>query len=324
MDLALYFTFFPKVVSGPLVRYCDFNTQINNRSHTVEKFSKGIELIIIGLIKKVIIADTLGALVDSIFIDLSYGIDVSTAWLGAICYMLQIYFDFSGYSDCAIGISSCFGFDFKDNFNFPYISKSITEFWRRWHISLGDWFKNYLYIPLGGSRTGNVYFNLFVVFMATGIWHGASWNFILWGLINAIVIVIEKRIWNTKFYKKIPNIIKWAFTMFVVFFNWILFRADNLKVAIDYIKTMFGIKTFENIEFTLWYYLDNKILFLIIVGFIGSTILGKIVYEKLWTKYLDENKIGYILKMTVLFILMIVAFMFMINSTYSPFIYFRF
>lgn len=323
-DIALYLVFFPKLVSGPLVRYCDFAPQLHGRRMNVEKISSGIERIIIGLAKKVIIADTLGVLVDSIFNDFYIGIDVPTAWIGALCYMMQIYLDFSGYSDCAIGIASVFGFDFKDNFNFPYTSTSITEFWRRWHISLGSWFRNYLYFPMGGSRRGNVYFNLFIVFLATGIWHGAGAKFIIWGLVNALFVLIERRIWDTGFYQKIPAFIKWAFSMAVVFFNWILFRAENLSECLGFIGRMFGFGGGASVQLTWEYYLDARILVFLIICVIGSTIAGKFFYEKVWQGVLVRYKAGYFIKIAVLTMLFAAAAIFMVNSTYNPFIYFRF
>ena len=193
LDVALYILLFTKIVQGPIVQWKDFSKQTTERKVSLELFTSGVERVMIGLGKKVIVADTLGAVVSSVLSDLgNYALDRPTLWLCALAYMIQIYFDFSGYSDIAIGISRLFGFDFKENFNYPYVSSSVTEFWRRWHISLGTWFREYLYIPMGGNRKGNVYVNLFIVFLATGIWHGASWNFILWGLMNAVLVVLEE------------------------------------------------------------------------------------------------------------------------------------
>lgn len=205
LETALYITFFPKLVSGPIIKYKDFASQLKNRKESLKYFSYGIERIIIGLSKKVIISDILGETVDNIFTLSKSGIDTPTAWIGIICYTLQIYFDFSGYTDTAIGLGSLFGFKFIENFNYPYISKSITEFWRRWHISLSTWFKEYLYIPLGGNRKGKfrTYLNLFIVFFSTGIWHGASFNFIVWGLWHGLFMIIERMIMKKDWYIKI-------------------------------------------------------------------------------------------------------------------------
>jgi alginate O-acetyltransferase complex protein AlgI len=198
LDIALYISLFPQLIAGPIVRYIDVQEQIDRRTVTFDLFSKGIQRFILGLSKKVLIADTLGNTANDILSMKSGGFDTPAAWLGLICYAFQIYFDFSGYSDMAIGLGKMFGFKFLENFNYPYISKSITEFWRRWHISLSTWFREYLYIPLGGNRKGNVYINLFIVFCATGIWHGASWHFLLWGLWHGFFLVIERIIIKRK------------------------------------------------------------------------------------------------------------------------------
>ncbi|MBE6056084.1 MBOAT family O-acyltransferase, partial [Clostridium sp.] len=233
LSVALYISFFPQLIAGPIVKYKDIDNQIRKRKESMEYFSYGIERFVIGLSKKVIIADTVAEIADTIFSLSNVGIDQSTAWLGAICYTFQIYFDFSGYSDMAIGLGYMFGFRFMENFNYPYISKSITEFWRRWHISLSTWFKEYLYIPLGGNRKGNTYLNLFIVFLTTGLWHGASWNFIAWGMWNGIFIIIEKIINKKRGYIKTPSIIKATITMFIVILGWVLFRANGLMDAIN-------------------------------------------------------------------------------------------
>lgn len=324
IDTALYLTFFPKLISGPLVRYCDFQPQIANRTHSTRLFSEGIERLIIGLAKKVILADTFGVLVDTIFGSLKVGIDIPTAWLGAFCYMLQIYFDFSGYSDCAIGLAKFFGFDFKENFDFPYTSCSITEFWRRWHISLGTWFRQYIYFPLGGSRTGNVYFHLFVVFLFTGLWHGSSWNFIAWGLVNAFFVLLERALWNTKFYTRIPRFVKWTATFVIVFFSWILFRSSGFMDAVQYLRHMFGLGESLPVVYSFSYYLNAKIGLFLLIGFFGSTYAGRQFYEKFWKTSTNTVPALYIGKTVVLAILFVLSVMFIINSQYAPFLYFQF
>lgn len=323
LDTALFLLFFPKVISGPIVLWRDFESQIAVRNHSVDKFCSGVERIMIGFVKKVIIADTLGGVVSTILYDFEIGIDQWTAILGALCYTIQLYYDFSGYSDIAIGVGRLFGFDIKENFNFPYISKSITEFWRRWHISLGSWFREYLYIPLGGNRSGNVYLNLFIVFLATGIWHGASWNFVLWGVLHAILIVVERRVRNCQWYIKIPSACKWMFTMVFVYLTWIIFMTPDLSTAGLYLKTVF-VGTDATVNFTYRYYFDKKIVAFLVIGVIGA-LIGK--SEKLKNKILKwtENTVtGFCVKEGVLVIGFVLAIVFMVNSTYSPFLYFQF
>nr|WP_242568162.1 MBOAT family O-acyltransferase [Clostridium botulinum] len=271
ISVALYISFFPQLIAGPIVKYKDIDNQIRKRKETMEYFSYGIERFVIGLSKKVIIADTIAGIADTIFSLSNVGIDQPTAWLGAICYTFQIYFDFSGYSDMAIGLGYLFGFKFMENFNYPYISKSITEFWRRWHISLSTWFKEYLYIPLGGNRKGNTYLNLFIVFLVTGLWHGASWNFIAWGIWNGIFIIIEKIINKKRWYIKIPCFIKTTITMFIVILGWVLFRANGLMDAINYLSIMFGINKATTVTYQFSYFVNKKLVFWMIISIIGST-----------------------------------------------------
>ena len=319
-SVALYISLFPQLVAGPIVKYNSIYNEIRKRKETVDEFSYGIERFVIGLAKKVIIADILGVVSDDIFALVSTsGIDVMTAWLGAICYSLQIYFDFSAYSDMAIGLGHFFGFRFIENFNYPYISKSITEFWRRWHISVSTWFKEYLYIPLGGNRRGNVYFNLFVVFLVTGLWHGAAWNFIIWGLWHGIFIIIERVIRDKEWYKNIPSAIKVFITLFIVLIGWVLFKADNFDVALKYLGTMFGLVHFNNVTFEFSYFIQEKTMFLIAIGMIFSTPILKVFVSKYREKIWFEA-----MKNIFIILLFIVALIFMINSTYSPFIYFQF
>ena len=319
-SVALYISLFPQLVAGPIVKYKSIDNEIRKRKETVDEFSYGIERFVIGLAKKVIIADILGGVSDDIFALVSTsGIDIMTAWLGAICYSLQIYFDFSAYSDMAIGLGHFFGFSFIENFNYPYISKSITEFWRRWHISLSTWFKEYLYIPLGGNRRGNVYFNLFVVFLVTGLWHGAAWNFIIWGLWHGVFIILERAIRDKNWYKNIPSIIKRFITLFIVLIGWVLFKAENFDVALKYLGIMFGLVKFNNITFEISYFINAKTIFLIFIGMISSTPILKIFVSK----YREKIWFG-VIKNILIILLFIIALIFMINSTYSPFIYFQF
>lgn len=317
--VALYISFFPQLVAGPIVKYKTVDDQIRNRKESIEYFSYGINRFVMGLAKKVIIADILGAMADNIFNLYYSGIDTPTAWIGAICYTFQIYYDFSGYSDMAIGLGYMFGFKFMENFNYPYISKSITEFWRRWHISLSTWFKEYLYIPLGGNRRGNVYLNLFVVFLVTGVWHGAAWTFVIWGLWHGLFILIERAIRNKKWYINIPNIIKHIITMLIVILGWVLFRADNLEQAIGFIKTMFGFNNPTPLTFEYIYFINKKFIFWMVMATLGSM---PFVANK-FNKY-NGRKSFEILATIGISILFVVSIIFVVNSTYSPFIYFQF
>lgn len=319
LSVALYISFFPQLIAGPIVKYKDIDNQIRKRKETMEYFSYGIERFVIGLSKKVIIADTVAEIADTIFSLSNVGIDQPTAWLGAICYTFQIYFDFSGYSDMAIGLGYMFGFKFMENFNYPYISKSITEFWRRWHISLSTWFKEYLYIPLGGNRKGNTYLNLFIVFFTTGLWHGASWNFIAWGMWNGIFIIIEKIINKKILYIKTPSFIKTTITMSIVILGWVLFRANGLMDAVNYLSIMFGINKTTTVTYQFSYFVNKKLVFWMIISIIGSTpIIGNIL------KLYENKKIFQILKTIFIGILLIISIIFIVNSIYSPFIYFQF
>lgn len=240
LKLALYVALFPQLVAGPIVRYKDVNEQINFRVHSIDLFVEGIKRFITGLTKKIIIANQMALVADTIFEMPTTDLSVLLAWLGAIAYMMQIYYDFSGYSDMAIGLGRMFGFTFLENFNYPYISRSITEFWRRWHISLSSWFKDYIYIPLGGSRKGNVYFNISVVFLVTGLWHGAAWTFLLWGIWHGIFRILERVGSKMDLPFHIPNGIQWIYTMLVVIVGWVLFRATSIDAAVSYLQIMFG------------------------------------------------------------------------------------
>ncbi|KLE14655.1 MBOAT family O-acyltransferase [Clostridium sp. C8] len=318
-SVALYIALFPQLVAGPIIKYKDINNQINFRKESIEFFSYGINRFVVGLSKKVIISDILGAMADNIFNLSTTGIDMTTAWIGAICYTFQIYFDFSGYSDMAIGLGYLFGFQFPENFNYPYISKSITEFWRRWHISLSTWFREYLYIPLGGNRKGNVYFNLFIVFIVTGLWHGSSWSFIVWGLWHGLFMIIERLIRNKMWYKKTPSFIKLFSTMIIIMVGWVLFRASSLKAALEYLAIMVGLIKFNDMTFTYQYFINNKFIFWIIMAIIGSTP----IIRKVSHRY-KNNKLFQLISVIIISILFIVSMIFIINSTYSPFIYFQF
>ncbi len=320
--LALYITLFPQLVAGPIVKYHDVAEQIDARNVTFDKVSLGVKRFIIGLSKKMLIANTLGAVADKIFAQPVEQFDAWTAWIGAVCYSLQLFYDFSGYSDMAIGLGLIFGFRFMENFNYPYISKSITEFWRRWHISLSTWFKEYLYIPLGGNRVApsRMYFNLFVVFLATGIWHGAEWTFVVWGLWHGFFIILEKATgWHKAKKGWKLNLAQHVYTIFAFMIGWVIFRAPNLSYAGDYLQNMFGLISEHKIAYEYAYYIDNMEIIAIVVGILCSM---PIFNKMLDIKY--EHKVWRSLVNIWLIILFILSSAAVAASTYNPFIYFRF
>ena len=276
INLATYVSLFPQLIAGPIVRYESINEELDNRKTTFNDFSYGVRRFIIGLSKKVLLANVLGELC-STFNTISDK-TVVFYWLFAISYMLQIYLDFSAYSDMAIGLGRMFGFHFLENFNYPYISKSITEFWRRWHMSLSSWFKDYVYIPLGGSRCEKtkIIRNIFVVWFLTGLWHGASWNFIIWGLLFGIVLVIEK-LFLQKILDKTPNIFKHIYVLFIVMISFVIFNGENI---INNIQGLFGINNISFINSVSIHYLKNYLIILII-SILACTPLFKNIIEKL-------------------------------------------
>lgn len=333
INLALYISMFPQLIAGPIVRYGDIKDYLNDRKTSLDKFAIGIERFIVGLAKKVILANSLGEVADKIFTaDVNY-IGTAVSWIGIVFFTLQIYFDFSGYSDMAIGLGKMFGFDFMENFNYPYISKSISEHWRRWHISLSTWFKDYVYIPLGGNRTGNVYFNLFVVFLATGIWHGAAWGYLLWGMWHGLFSLIERFLKTKNLKIKIPGIIGWAYTMLVILIGFVLFKLEKTGPAFEYLSVMFHIKKYDYTAFSPMYYLDNKIIFIFIISVLACVPWKE--YFGNFAKVHTDNALVKavslcppqavtILKRVVLMFMLVLSFVFIVNSTYNPFIYFRF
>lgn len=320
--VGLYISFFPQLIAGPIVRYETVADQIKNRKETFDDFFNGFARFVVGLSKKVLLANSFALLADTVFnaVKDDGSVSVALGWLGAIAYTFQIFFDFSGYSDMAIGLGKMFGFHFLENFNYPYISKSITEFWRRWHISLGTWFRDYVYFPLGGSRcsTARCILNLFIVWSLTGLWHGANFTFIIWGLMFFVLISLEK---TTGFYKKggkLTNILKWLYTMFFVIIGWVLFRSDSIGLALTYLKSMFGLSNggFTDGAFMGWF-TQNAVL--IIVGTVLSTPLFRFLSEK--TK--NSNTVGFI-RAIVLIGLLVLSVASLVNDSYNPFIYFNF
>ena len=318
--LALYICLFPQLIAGPIVKYHDVAEQIEDREVNFDKVNLGVKRFIIGLAKKMLIANTLGAIADKIFTQPADTFTPLVAWLGGISYTLQLYYDFSGYSDMAIGLGLIFGFHFMENFNYPYISKSITEFWRRWHISLSTWFKQYLYIPLGGNRISKnrTYINLGIVFLLTGIWHGASWNFVFWGLWNGFFIILEKMTgWHNETDKLSIKILKHLYTIFVFVLGWVMFRADNMTYAWTYLKNMFGLVPVHDITYKMIYYVDNVEIITLIIGILcAMPIFKNMVYV--------ENKAVKLAVNIWLLVLFILSAASIAASTYNPFIYFRF
>lgn len=329
LNIALYISMFPQLIAGPIVRYIDVNEQIDQRKSSIAGCAEGIRRFSVGLAKKAIIANQMAFVADSVFNLPAESHLVSVAWLGSICYALQIYFDFSGYSDMAIGLGKIFGFDFLENFNYPYISKNITEFWRRWHISLSSWFRDYVYIPLGGNRK-HVYINLAIVFILTGIWHGASWHFLVWGIWNGFFILLErylsrksgKSILKDKGAHIIKHILKKVYTLTVVNLGWILFRAPSTKEAVEFIFSMFGVADANQIGYTLFWYLDRWTLTVMIAGIFFSTSIPSKIGEIL-TKRLDV-KVRMSVKYVVLVLLFYLTMLRIVSGTYNPFIYFQF
>jgi alginate O-acetyltransferase complex protein AlgI len=329
-QLALYITLFPQLVAGPIIRYKDIASQFSGRILTSARFKTGIERFIIGLAKKVIIANTLGFTNDLIFSLHASQLSVATAWFAIISYTLQLYFDFSGYSDMAIGLAKMLGFDFMENFNYPYISRSVREFWRRWHISLSNWFRNYLYIPLGGNRVGNirVYLNLFIVFFLTGLWHGASWNFVIWGLLHGFFMVIE-RLGFDKILERSGRVVQHLYTLFAVVIAWVFFRIDKLDDALQFLKTLFGIGNQAGYKLIFFLNKENVIIILIamILAVNGANILLRLLIKVLYTA---SNSVEIIkssfrnVKSVWLSLLFIYAVLNVVYGTYNPFIYFRF
>ncbi len=319
ISLATYISLFPQLIAGPIVRYETINKELENRKQTFDDFSSGITRFVIGLSKKVLIANLLGELCN-IFI-LSNEMTVLAYWIYGISYSLQIYFDFSAYSDMAIGLGRMFGFHFMENFNYPYISKSITEFWRRWHISLSSWFKDYVYIPLGGSRKGKLKLirNILIVWLLTGLWHGSEWTFVVWGLFIGIILVIEKLLNN--YIEKLPNILKRLYTLFIIMISFIIFSSENINIALSNIIGLFNFNNPFINNFTIHYLKDYGLL-LIISMFLSTPILKNIINKLKENK--TYNKILNILEIIMVLILLMIVTSYLIDSSYNPFLYFRF
>lgn len=321
INLATYVALFPQLIAGPIVRYTTVEEELNHRTHSFEKFAYGANRFVIGLAKKVLIANALGELCE-IFRDSSEK-SVLFFWVYAIAFSLHIYFDFSGYSDMAIGLGRIFGFHFLENFNYPYISKSITEFWHRWHMSLSTWFRDYVYIPLGGNRVkkSRWLFNIIVVWILTGFWHGAEWNFIAWGLFFAFFLILEK-LWVGKYLAKAPSALSRVYVLLLVAVSFMIFNANGMKEAISDIAAMFGTQGYPLITTETLYYLRSYAV-VIVLAVIGSTPLIKNAVQRL-QQYPAVRRITNIAEPAVMVVLLLTITAYLVDGSFNPFLYFRF
>ena len=313
-----FVTLFPQLIAGPIIKYKELADQMIYRTHSPEQFASGVQVFTVGLAKKVLLANNIGKLWDVYLALPTEDLTVAGAWLGVLAFSLQLYFDFSGYSDMAVGLGRMLGFEFLRNFNYPYISKSVTEFWRRWHISLGSWFREYLYIPMGGNRVGKarLFFNLFVVWAATGIWHGASWNFLIWGLYFAVLVILEKAFLG-KVLQKLPGAVQHVYTLFLVLVSWAIFAVEDFSHMGMYLRAMFGFAPGGLMNGAVGYYFSS-FLPMLIIGCVASTPLA----AKLWSK-LPEKTMKVVLPVLLLGGL-IFSTAYLVDATYNPFLYFRF
>ena len=314
-----YVALFPQLIAGPIVRYVDVARELENRASTWEGVSQGLFRFLVGLGKKVLLANQFGQLVE--LFRSSEEKSVLFCWMHAIAFALHIYFDFSGYSDMAIGLGKVFGFNFIENFNYPYLSKSVTEFWRRWHMSLGSWFRDYVYIPLGGNRVskGRWIINILAVWMLTGLWHGASWNFVLWGLLFAVVLLVEK--WVPAL-QKLPQILRHGYVLLIVVFSFVLFNAVDLNQAVGDFKGMLGLSGLPAVtEQTLYYLRSYGVLFLL--GFVGATPLLRDTVQKL-SRHSAAGKVLEAAKILAMAALLVLCTAYLVDGSFNPFLYFRF
>ncbi|MEW8966937.1 MBOAT family protein [Exiguobacterium alkaliphilum] len=329
LDLALYISLFPQLIAGPIVRYQTVADEINDRKETMDDFASGIQRFVIGLAKKMLLANNAGYVADQIFSQNAGEMSMGLAWIGIIAYSLQIYFDFSGYSDMAIGLGRMFGFHFLENFNYPYISKSVSEFWRRWHISLGSWFRDYVYIPLGGNRGSawKLYRNLAIVWILTGVWHGASWTFIAWGAYYGLFIMLERAFLGA-WLKALPAPLAHAFTLFVVIIGWVFFRADDFPYALSYLSAMFNLNGAPVWDSeAMFYFVQYGVI--LVIAMIAATPLPKLFGEKVLRLEQDSKKlwVNYMagfMRLGFMATIFIFAVSYIVASSFNPFIYFRF
>lgn len=321
LDFGTYVTLFPQLIAGPIVQYKTVAEELAHRKHSVDEFAEGSYRFVIGMAKKVILANQIGAL----FTMISGMSDISaaTAWLGAVAYTFQIYFDFSGYSDMAIGLGRMFGFHFLENFDHPYISKSITEFWRRWHISLSSWFREYVYIPLGGNRKGlpRQLVNIMIVWMLTGLWHGANWNFVLWGLYYGILLMLEK-MFLLKWLEKLPKALRHVYCLFLVVIGWVIFSQTDFALLGKYLQSMVGIGN-ALIDSDFFYYLSCNAVLLVVLCLCSVDYKPLIERNKKLAAFMQSPKWD-LVRTGIMVVLMAVCFAFLVGDSYNPFLYFRF
>lgn len=321
ISFGTYVAMFPQLVAGPIVRYSEIQKELDNREESLYLFGEGAELFIIGLSKKVLLANNIGLLWDTVKSTPLGELSILSAWLGILAFTFQIYFDFSGYSDMALGLGKMFGFNFMKNFDYPYTSKSVTEFWRRWHISLGAWFREYVYIPLGGNREGQSkqFRNLIIVWFLTGLWHGANWNFIIWGLYYGLIIILEK-LFLLDWFEDKPRFIKHIYTMLIVIVGWVFFEFEDISLGLSFIKTMFGFGNNPLIDRSAIYYLyTNALLFVILI--VSSTQIPKKIFSRIKLKL--NNSKAVIIPIAYMFLIFLCT-AYLVNETYNPFLYFRF
>ncbi len=322
VSFGAYVALFPQLIAGPIVQFKTIAEQLDTRRENFDDFAVGVSRFMTGLGKKVLLANSAGLIWDSVLALDTGTLPVLTAWIGIFAYTFQIYFDFSGYSDMAIGLGRMFGFHFLENFNYPYMSKSITEFWRRWHISLGSWFRDYVYIPLGGNRNGfaKQIRNISIVWLLTGLWHGANWNFILWGVYFGILLIIEK-LFLLKLLKKAPAVISHVYTLFFVIISWAIFAIEDMGKLGGFIGAMFGAGGTLYDNNSLYLLLTNGLLFVILA--VASTDIPKRISEKLMNR-LGERPSAAILKNAVFAAILLISTAYLVDASYNPFLYFRF
>ena len=318
VNFGTFVTLFPQLIAGPILKYKELADQVDARSYSVEQFANGVHIFVIGLGKKVLLANNIGMLWDAYQAMPVEELTVLGAWLGVLAFSLQLYFDFSGYSDMAVGLGRMLGFEFLKNFDYPYISRSVTEFWRRWHISLGSWFREYVYIPMGGNRVsrGRLCFNLMVVWGLTGLWHGASWNFLIWGLYFAVLIILEKAFLG-RLLEKLPAAVQHIYTLFLVLVSWAIFAVEDFSHMGVYLRSMFGMAPGGLTNDNVWYYFTSFLPMLIIAA-VASTPL----VTKLWKK-LPVKAVKAALPV-VLLAGLVFSTAYLVDATYNPFLYFRF
>ena len=321
IDFGTYVTMFPQLIAGPIVQYADVERQLRERKESLTKFGYGAWFFVMGLAKKVLLANTIGSIYENIAA--MDGMSVVTAWLGCLAYTFQIYFDFSGYSDMAVGLGKMFGFEFLENFHYPYVSTSVTEFWRRWHISLSTWFREYVYIPLGGNRKGDsrTITNLLIVWMLTGFWHGAAWNFVAWGLYYGIILILEKFVWG-QYVEKWPGAVRHIYAMVLILIGWVLFFSPSLGYALKYVGVMFGIGASGLMDKLGWFYLlSNWLIYLMAV--LGSSSIGYRLMRNI--QRAPGSRVGkYIMTGVMYLVMFALSLAFLVTQSFNPFLYFRF